>query len=93
MKQAIAEAAKPGAAMSILRWSVVCAVISAFVAAALAHDEPVVLLVGLFPVAWLAVEFVWRAFEHPSLRTHARTRASLRRTGMRRGPKGLANFW
>ena len=49
--------------MNALRWSLVCSVIAGFVAVALAHEEPWMLLVGLFPIAWLAVELVWRGFK------------------------------
>jgi len=50
--------------MSALRWGLACGVIAGFVAIALGHEDPSVLLVGLFPVAWLAVELVWRGFKH-----------------------------
>jgi len=78
--------------MNVLRWSLTCAVVAAFAAAVWAHEEPVVLLVGLFPVAWIAVELVWRTFASPSHRPQADTRDALKRTGMRRGPNGFANF-
>jgi hypothetical protein len=49
--------------MSGLRWVLVCGVIAVFLALALRHDDPLVLLVGLFPVAWVAVELVWKGFK------------------------------
>jgi len=48
--------------MSALRWSLAFGVIVVFVSIALGHEDPSVLLVGLFPVAWIAVELVWRGF-------------------------------
>ena len=49
--------------MSALRWSLFFGVVAVFASVALGHEEPSILLVGLFPVAWLAVELVWRAFK------------------------------
>ena len=49
--------------MNALRWAAVCGVIAIFVALAIAHEDPVVLLVGLFPVAWLAVELAWKGLK------------------------------
>ena len=48
--------------MNALRWSLAFGVIVVFVSIALGHEDPSVLLVGLFPVAWIAVELVWRGF-------------------------------
>lgn len=79
--------------MSALRWSAACGVLAAFAAAILTHEEPGVLLVGLLPVAWLAVELVWRGLESPAGAPQAATREPLKRTGMRRWPNGLPNFW
>ena len=49
--------------MSVLRWTLAFAVIAIFVSVAIGHEDPSMLLVGLFPVAWLAVELIWRGFK------------------------------
>ena len=49
--------------MNALRAGLVCSVIGFFVAVAVAHEDPIVLLVGLFPVAWIAVELLWRGLK------------------------------
>jgi hypothetical protein len=46
-------------AASIARMGIAASAALFFLGAALASDEPVVMLVGLFPIAWLAVEAVW----------------------------------
>jgi hypothetical protein len=48
-------------AASIVRMGVAASAALLFLGAALASDEPVVMLVGLFPIAWLAVEAAWVA--------------------------------
>ena len=48
--------------MNPLRWILLGAVVATYLATAMAHDEPGLLLIGLFPLAWIAVEGVWRAF-------------------------------
>jgi hypothetical protein len=75
------------------RWCAAYAVVAAYLAAALAHEEPLVILVGMLPVAWLAVELAWRGPEPASGGAQASTREPPSRTGMRRWPKGLPNFW
>ncbi len=49
--------------MSALRWTLALGVIVIFVSVAIGHEDPSMLLVGLFPVAWLAVELIWRGFK------------------------------
>ena len=49
--------------MSALRWTLAFGVIVIFVSRALADEDPSMLLVGLFPVAWLAVELIWKGFK------------------------------
>ena len=49
--------------MSALRWGATCAVIAVFAVVVFGHDDPSVMLVGLFPVAWLAVELVWKGLK------------------------------
>ena len=46
--------------MSTARWSLTCAVIAAYGVAAWSDDEPAVMLFGLFPVTWIALEMVWK---------------------------------
>jgi len=48
--------------MNPLRWIVAGAVLASYFATALAHEEPGMMLIGLFPLAWLAIEAVWRMF-------------------------------
>ena len=49
--------------MSTVRWTLAFGVIVIFVSVASGHEDPSMLLVGLFPVAWLAVELIWRGFK------------------------------
>lgn len=50
----------------IVRIAVAAAAALYFLYAALTSDEPLAMFVGLFPIAWIAVEFAWVA-----LRPHA----------------------
>ena len=50
--------------MSTVRWTLAFGVIAIFVSVAIGHEDPSMQLVGLFPIAWLAVELIWRGFRH-----------------------------
>ena len=50
--------------MNVLRWALAFGVVVIFVSAAIGHEDPSIFLVGLFPVAWIAVELIWRGFRH-----------------------------
>jgi hypothetical protein len=52
--------------MSTARWSLTCAVIAAYAVAAWSDGEPPVMLFGLFPLALIALEAVWKAFDEAS---------------------------
>ena len=68
----------------------VVAIAAGYAAAALAHEESAAMAVGLAPIAWLALEGVWRLFgtdAAPRPKHYAESR-----TGMRLEPKGLPNF-
>lgn len=45
----------------IIRVAVAAAVALYFINAALASEDPLAMFVGLFPIAWIAVEFAWVA--------------------------------
>ncbi len=45
----------------LVRTAVAAAVGLYFLLAALASDHPTVMLVGMLPIAWIAVEFAWVA--------------------------------
>ena len=49
--------------MPALRIALAIAAGLLFVGLALAHDDPVVMLVGLAPLAMISVEAVWRLFD------------------------------
>ena len=79
--------------MKALSWAVACTVLAGYFAAAGTHEDPLVMLVGLFPLAWIAIELAWRLLEPRGGEPQAARREPPRRTGMRRGPNGLPNFW
>ncbi len=45
----------------IVRVAIAVAVALYFLNAALASDDPLAMFVGMFPIAWIAVEFAWVA--------------------------------
>jgi len=54
------------------------------------HDDPVTTLVGTLPLAWVALEGLWRLLD-PHAPPDGRAAQAARRTGMRRDPKGFSN--
>jgi len=77
--------------MNPRRGVVLAAAAALFVYIIAQQEDPVMMLVGLLPLAWIAFEGLWRL-----LGARGETRASgiqaARRTGIRREPKGLSNF-
>jgi hypothetical protein len=57
---------QPAVRMRWIRIVLATAAGLAFVGLALAHERPVVMLVGLAPLAMIAVEAVWRLFSDAS---------------------------
>lgn len=76
--------------MNGVRALALCAVTAAFALTIASHDEAFVLFVGLSPLLWLALEGVYRLLDD---QRPAGAGADDRRTGMRREPNGLPNFW
>lgn len=73
--------------MRTARLILVTAIAAGFVAAILSHAENAAIALGLAPIAWLALEGVWRLFDatiKPSTKDYAESR-----TGIRLDPKGL----
>jgi hypothetical protein len=74
--------------MRTARLILVTAIAAGYLAATLAHAESAAMAIGLAPIAWLALEGVWRLLGgaiKPSAKNYAESR-----TGIRLDPKGLA---
>jgi hypothetical protein len=73
--------------MRAARLILMTAIAAGYVAATLSHAESAAMALGLAPIAWLALEGVWRLFDtaiRPSTDDYAESR-----TGIRLDPKGL----
>lgn len=73
--------------MRTTRLILVTVIAAGYVTAALSHAEGAAMGLGLAPIAWLALEGVWRLFGaavKPSAKDYAESR-----TGIRLDPKGL----
>jgi hypothetical protein len=73
--------------MKPARLILVTAIAAGYVAAALSHEESTAMALGLVPIAWLALEGVWRLFG-AAIKPNTKAYAA-RRTGIRLDPKGL----
>jgi hypothetical protein len=73
--------------MRAARLILVTAIAAGFVTAILSHAENAAIALGLTPIAWLALEGVWRLFG-ATIRPGAKDYAESR-TGIRLEPKGL----
>lgn len=78
--------------MSALRAAALLAIALAFGVAIADHEDSLTLAVGLCPLIWIALEGVWRLLSGPAPWQAGDSQAESR-TGMRREPKGLPNFW
>jgi len=60
--------------MKIVRIVLLVAIAAGFAAAILSHEEPGVMTLGLAPLAWLALEGIWRLLD-PTARAGRRAAA------------------
>jgi hypothetical protein len=58
--------------LSLLRYAATAAVALLFLGMAASASDPLVMGVGLLPLAWIAVEAVWRLFDERGPRSAAR---------------------